>query len=74
MPIMPSSTVFRIFEDLDDKDVFLRLRSAALSGESRNFILEFSETFARCAFNVDKDGFCKHLDNRTATVKVQLGR
>ena len=72
MFIMPPSTVFKIFEDFDDRDVFLRLKSAALSGESRNFILEFNETFARCAFNVDIEGFGKHLENRTATIKVGL--
>ena len=65
-----TSSAFKVFENFDNKDVYLRLKSAAISDDSRNFVIEFDERFARCAFNVDQHNIFHLLDDRTAKVKV----
>ena len=55
------------FADFDREQDFLRCMKQAKSFDSRNFVLEFNASNARCAFDVGLDGF-KALLATTAKV------
>ena len=48
-----------IFEDFDSKPVFNKCEAAVFSMDTKNFVLEFENSSARCALDVDSEGIRK---------------
>ena len=56
---LPGGEIPGIFEDFDSKVVFKRCEAAVLSKDTKNFVLEFDNSFAKCALNLDLEGVKK---------------
>ena len=62
-PPRPSA---KSFENFDDSAVFERFKRLARSHETQNFVIDFNENQALCAFDLSKDDFESALKNRVA--------
>ena len=56
------------FQDFDDEATYSKLTKSARSQAALNFILDFDEKHASCAFNVGLDGFREVVDARNHDV------
>ena len=64
----PPNQPSKPFEDFDDPDVFNKFKDLATSHETRNFVIEFNERKASCAFDLDKHDFEAALKGRNHEV------
>ena len=62
-PARPSA---KSFENFDDPDVFKNSQKLAKSHETQNFVIDFNEHQALCAFNLDRHDFEDALSKRSA--------
>ena len=62
----PRATSAKPFENFDDSDVFEKFKRLARSHKTRNFVIDFNENQALCAFDLDKHDFEDALSKRSA--------
>jgi hypothetical protein len=58
-----------VFYDFDTEDVFKKCETAILSQNTQNFVVEFNNSFARCALNVGQDALEDELATRSPLTK-----
>ena len=65
--ICMAATTPTLFQDFDDQGVFRRFRTLAESHETLNFVVDFNEEKAQCAFDLSAANVKQVLDDKVSS-------